>query len=109
VAAFELIRQDEITYPQPWYVPGQGFFLLFTKYTNGRELYWQTSSNGLHWSPHQKLAGIGGHYQVSGVYRAKFAPFSIAIRVAMWTNAPICISCRPPTLGRAGRQWTAGQ
>lgn len=75
VAAFELIRQDEITYPQPWYVPGQGFFLLFTKYTNGRELYWQTSSNGLHWSPHQKLAGIGGHYQVSGVYRGKICTF----------------------------------
>jgi len=67
VAEFELIRQDEMTYPQPRYLPGFGFFNLFTKYTNGRELYWETSTNGIHWSAHQKLAGIGGHYQVSNV------------------------------------------
>lgn len=67
VADFEFIRQDEMTYPQPRYIPGFGFFNLFTKYTNGRELYWETSTNGVNWSPHQKLAGIGGHYQVSNV------------------------------------------
>jgi hypothetical protein len=67
VAAFEFIRQDEMTYPQPRYIPGRGFFNLFTKYTNGRELYWETSTNGINWSAHQKLAGIGGHYQVSNV------------------------------------------
>ena len=67
VAEFEFIRQDEMTYPQPRYIPGFGFFNLFTKYTNGRELYWETSTNGIHWSAHQKLAGIGGHYQVSNV------------------------------------------
>ena len=67
VADFEFIRQDEMTYPQPRYLPGFGFFNLFTKYTNGRELYWETSTNGINWSAHQKLAGIGGHYQVSNV------------------------------------------
>jgi len=67
VAEFEFIRQDEMTYPPPRYVPGFGFFTLFTKYTNGRELYWETSTTGVHWSSHQKLAGIGGHYQVSNV------------------------------------------
>ena len=67
VADFEFIRQDEMTYPQPRYIPGFGFFNLFTKYTNGRELYWETSTNGINWSAHQKLAGIGGHYQVSNV------------------------------------------
>jgi hypothetical protein len=30
-------------------------------------LYWETSTNGINWSAHQKLAGIGGHYQVSNV------------------------------------------
>lgn len=75
MASFQLIKQDEITYPQPWCVPGKGFLLLFTKYTNGRELYWQTSSNGLHWSAHQKLAGIGGHYQVSQARGTKIGTF----------------------------------
>lgn len=67
VADFDFIKQDEMTYPQPRYIPGFGFFTLFTKYTNGRELYWMTSTNGVNWNPHQKLAGIGGHYQVSNV------------------------------------------
>jgi len=66
-ASFDFIRQDEMTYPQPRHIPGFGFFTLFTKYTAGRELYWMTSSNGVTWSPHRKLAGIGGHYQVSNV------------------------------------------
>lgn len=30
-------------------------------------MYWETSTNGVDWSAHQKLAGIGGHYQVSNV------------------------------------------
>lgn len=67
VADFDFIKQDEMTYPEPRYIPGFGFFVLFTKYTNGRELYWMTSPNGFNWSVHQKLAGIGGHYQVSNV------------------------------------------
>lgn len=65
VAEFEFILQDEFTYPQPWFRSGQGFFHLFTKYTRGRELYWATSPDGRTWSQARKLAGIGGHYQVS--------------------------------------------
>ena len=75
VSAFDFIRQDEMTYPQPWYMPGFGFFHLFTKYTNGRELYWETSPNGTNWSPHQKLAGIGGHYQVNCTFSNKIGTF----------------------------------
>ena len=41
------------------------FIHLFTRYTNGRELYWTTSTNGLQWATPQKLAGFGGHYQIS--------------------------------------------
>lgn len=62
---FEKILQKEMTYPQPWWREGEGFLYLFTKYTKGRELYWSTSSDGKTWSPDQKLAGMGGHYQVS--------------------------------------------
>ena len=61
----ERIAQLEITYPQPHYVAGQGFFHLFTKYTAGRELYFSTSGDGRTWSADQKLVGFGGHYQVS--------------------------------------------
>ncbi len=65
--AFELVTTEELTYPQPWFIPGRGFFHLFTKYTRGRELYWETSRDGRTWTEDRKLAGIEGHYQVSCV------------------------------------------
>ncbi|MFT3935197.1 MAG: BNR-4 repeat-containing protein [Chitinophagaceae bacterium] len=71
IDAFDQIKTGEMTYPQPWYFVNDGFFYLFTKYTNGRELYWSTSPDGKQWSPDQKLAGMGGHYQVSNVWKNK--------------------------------------
>jgi hypothetical protein len=65
ITSFEQISEEEFTYPQPWWIPNQGFLHLFTKYTQGRELYWNTSKHGLGWSDDQKLAGMGGHYQIS--------------------------------------------
>jgi hypothetical protein len=65
IESFERIREDEFTYPQPFHSSGRGFFHLFTRYTRGRELYWNTSSDGRSWSDPKKLAGMGGHYQVS--------------------------------------------
>ncbi len=65
IDAFELVATDEFTYPQPWWIEGKGFLLLFTKYTKGRELYFSRSDDGRTWSPAEKLAGMGGHYQVS--------------------------------------------
>jgi hypothetical protein len=65
LSAFTFIGAREFTYPQPHFIPGQGFFLLFTQYTRGRELYWATSPDGRDWTPPRKLAGAGGHYQVS--------------------------------------------
>jgi hypothetical protein len=69
---FELVSEEEFTYPQPKYIAGQGFLHLFTKYTGVRELYWQRSPNGRSWTDDLKLAGIrepgharGGHYQTS--------------------------------------------
>ncbi len=61
----ELVTEEEMTYPQPWWTQGKGFLHLFTKYTGVRELYWNTSPEGRTWSEHQKLAGMGGHYQTS--------------------------------------------
>ncbi len=71
--AFTQITQEEMTYPQPWFVPQHGFFHFFTKYTGVRELYYETSPDGTTWTEDRKLAGIkgeeeteSGHYQVSG-------------------------------------------
>jgi len=65
IDAFQRIEEMEMTYPQPWHIKDQGFMLLFTKYTKGRELYFQSSTDGHDWTKHQKLAGMGGHYQTS--------------------------------------------
>ena len=65
ISRFEKIREGEMTYPQPWWIRGKGFLYLFTKYTKGRELYWSASEDGKNWSIDKKLAGMGGHYQLS--------------------------------------------
>lgn len=75
LSRFERIAEKTITYPQPWYVPGKGFLHLFTRYTKGRELYWETSADGRRWSDTRKLAGMGGHYQTSGARDGKVASF----------------------------------
>lgn len=82
IDTFVLISQEEMTYPQPWFDPGKGYFHFFTKYSGIRELYYQTSKNGTDWSPHYKLAGIveeglskAGHYQVTGLGRSKVGTF----------------------------------
>ncbi|OAM91273.1 hypothetical protein AW736_04160 [Termitidicoccus mucosus] len=71
IEAFENVSQQEFTYPQAWPVDGDGWLMLFTKYRHAqpphlhRELYWKTSRDGRGWSADTKLAGFGGHYQVS--------------------------------------------
>lgn len=72
IEKFEQVTMEEMCYPQPWFFEGKGFLNLFTKYTGVRELYYETSPDGITWSKDQKLAGIrengdtlGGHYQVS--------------------------------------------
>ena len=65
VDAFELVAEEEFTYPQPWWIEGEGFLHLFTKYTGVRELYWNRSPDGREWTEDRKLAGMEGHYQTS--------------------------------------------
>lgn len=66
ISRFELVEtMDRMAYPQPWWIDGQGMLFLFTKYTKGRELYWQTSVDGKTWGEHRQLAGFGGHYQTT--------------------------------------------
>lgn len=76
VETFEEVVQREQTYSQIWHVPGKGFMHLLTLYTHRRELYWETSADGRDWtiepaSKLGKLAGFGGHYQVSRLHNNK--------------------------------------
>jgi hypothetical protein len=66
IQSFEHISEREFTYPQPWWITKKGFLFLFTKYTGVRELYFSKSDpEGTSWSKDCKLAGMGGHYQMS--------------------------------------------
>ena len=82
IEAFDQISEEEMTYPQPWYVPEKGFLHLFTKYSGVRELYYESSPDGMQWSEDRKLAGIregsdeqGGHYQMSNRLGDKVVTF----------------------------------
>jgi hypothetical protein len=73
---FDKIISREQTYSQIWHVPDQGFLHLLTLYTAGRELYWETSRDGDDWTGQpaenlSKLAGFGGHYQVSRLHHGQ--------------------------------------
>jgi hypothetical protein len=82
IGEFERITEEEMTYPQPKFYPGKGFLNLFTKYTGSRELYFETSPNGIDWSADEKLVAIkreedknSGHYQISAQNGDKVAFF----------------------------------
>ena len=82
IDSFQKIGEEEMTYPQPWYIEGNGFFHFFTKYTGTRELYFETSMDGKQWSDDVKLVGVkrpgdakAGHYQVSNHIGNKIVTF----------------------------------
>ena len=63
---FDRVRETNFSYPQPWYISGEGFLFLHTRYEGGRVLHWMTSPDGVTWSQGAPLAFIDqGHYQVS--------------------------------------------
>jgi hypothetical protein len=71
ITSFKHVAENEFTYPQPWFNK-HGGVLLFTKYTKGRELYWRTSdAEAKTWNKDIKLAGMGGHYQMSNQHNGK--------------------------------------
>ena len=74
---FELLSEEVFAYPQIWNV-NDGYFHFFTKYSGLRELYFETSIDGINWTEDRKLSGIkeqpdqlAGHYQVSNVYKGE--------------------------------------
>ena len=70
ISSFEQITEEVMTYPQPIFIKGHGYFHFFTKYTGVRELYFETSADGMTWTEDIKLAGVRRpHYQKSGHYQ----------------------------------------
>lgn len=74
---FEIISEEEFTYPQPWNTK-YGYFHFFTKYTGIRQLYFETSVDGINWTDDKMLAAIpvnsgekSGHYQTSNVFNGR--------------------------------------
>ncbi len=65
---------DNFSYMQVWHQPQAGFLAFFTRYNYPaqRTICFMHSSDGVQWSEWQRLAAIDqGHYQVSGVGKAK--------------------------------------
>jgi putative BNR repeat neuraminidase len=74
---FSQITEEEMTYPQPWNTDF-GLFHFFTKYTGIRQLYFETSRDGMLWTEDKLLAAIpvnegekSGHYQISNAFDGK--------------------------------------
>ncbi len=74
VDEFECVKVSNFSYTQPWYVPGEGFLFLHTRYGGGKPLginatrclFEITSPDGRQWSEPQMISGIeAGDYQVS--------------------------------------------
>jgi len=67
IESFELVLKTNFSYPQPWFVPGRGFFFLHTLYRKGRRfLFWSRSSDGRRWTEPKLLSAMErGHYQIS--------------------------------------------
>jgi len=77
ISEFEQVTEEEMTYPQPWNTDF-GYFHFFTKYTGVRQLYYETSADGIHWTDDKLLAAIpendgekSGHYQTSNIFQGK--------------------------------------
>ena len=66
VDEFERVLTTNFSYTQPYYIPGEGFLFLHTKYAGGRCLYQMSSPDGRTWTEPQRVAKIEmGHYQIS--------------------------------------------
>ena len=78
ITAFEHINESTMSYPQVFYDRNKGFFLFFTRYDGVRQLFYQTSPDGVEWSARKHLANIkdgaetqSGHYQISNIHDGK--------------------------------------
>ena len=62
---FEEVFDGYIAYPQPWFVPGKGFFLFCTVYHSVQRVpRWRYSADGRTWSDKQTIVK-NSHYQIT--------------------------------------------
>lgn len=78
ITAFEYVGESIMAYPQVMYSSDRGFFLFFTRYDGVRQLFYQSSPDGVNWSAYRQLASIkegtetkSGHYQISNICGTK--------------------------------------
>ncbi len=74
ISAFRYINESIMAYPQVMYHKDKGFFLFFTRYDGTRQLFYQSSKDGVNWKARKQLASIkegsetkSGHYQTSNI------------------------------------------
>lgn len=68
IESFDMVMEGEMLFPQPWCINGSSFILLHSRLSRGRELYWSSSKDGSEWTESEKIAGFGGHFQVSATF-----------------------------------------
>ncbi len=78
ISEFEYVNESIMAYPQIHYDSDKGFFLFFTRYDGTRQLFFQTSEDGVNWTPYTQLASIkgsgeskSGHYQFTNLKDGK--------------------------------------
>jgi hypothetical protein len=71
IDAFNKILEEEIVFPQPWWMNDSCFLLMHLKVRRGREIFWTSSTDGKTWAPSQKLTEMRGNFQVTNVYGNK--------------------------------------
>ncbi len=73
IEQFDWVLTTNFSYPQPWYLPGKGFFMPHTIYGmlgTGRTLVSTFSKDGMEWEQPRPYAAIEmGHYQVTAATR----------------------------------------
>jgi hypothetical protein len=66
---FELVKEMEMISPQPWWISGSGFMLMYSKVLKGLDICFSSSSDGKTWTESYQIAAMGGHLQVSDTHR----------------------------------------
>jgi len=63
---FKLLLKTNFSYPEPWYVPGEGFLFLHTRYAQGRNIFCMSSTDAKTWNKPLEMVKIDmGDYQIS--------------------------------------------
>jgi len=72
IDGFEQLADFNYSYPQPWYIEGEGFLFMHTWYKGGRTIRYMTSKDGVEWSERQLLSAIDeGHYEITWPHDGK--------------------------------------